>query len=249
VSAGYLRDVGGARAEAPAEAVSLRVGRVAAPLREQVLDVLRRAIVDLRLQPGHRLIERELVEQIGVSRTTVREALRQLSAEGLVETIPQKGAVVAAPSAQEAAELYEVRAALEALACRRFAERASDEQVSRLRDALTEIEHVTDERGDIPALLRAKRRFYDALLEGSGNAAISSILEGLQARVSALRTASLSQPGRPARSAAEIEAIVVAVEARDPDAAAGACTHHVEQAAAAGLKALASAEVRVPELA
>ena len=63
--------------------LSLRVGRVAAPLREQVVDVLRQAILDFRLKPGQRLIERELVEQTGVSRTTIREVLRQLAAEGL----------------------------------------------------------------------------------------------------------------------------------------------------------------------
>ena len=109
--------------------LSLGVQRVAAPLREQVLDLLRQAIVEHRLKPGQRLIERELVEQIGVSRTTIREVLRQLAAEGLVATIPQRGAVVAIPTAEEAAELYEVRAALESLAARRFVEHASDSQV------------------------------------------------------------------------------------------------------------------------
>src|SRR6478735_9922967 len=105
---------------------SLRVGRVAAPLREQVLDVLRQAILDFRLKPGQRLIERELIEQTGVSRTTIREVLRQLAAEGLVTTIPQKGTVVASPSVERAAELYEVRAVLEGMAARQFAERATD---------------------------------------------------------------------------------------------------------------------------
>ena len=85
--------------------MSLRVGRVAAPLREQVLDVLRRAIVEQQLPPGHRLIERELIEQTGVSRTTIREVLRELAAEGLVTTVPQKGAIVAVPTAAEACEL------------------------------------------------------------------------------------------------------------------------------------------------
>ncbi|MGB7156488.1 MAG: GntR family transcriptional regulator, partial [Tepidisphaeraceae bacterium] len=104
---------------------SLRVGRVAAPLREQVVDVLREAILDFRLKPGQRLIERELIEQIGVSRTTIREVLRQLAAEGLVTTIPQKGAVVVVPSPEEAAELYDVRLVLEAAAVERFVKNAS----------------------------------------------------------------------------------------------------------------------------
>jgi DNA-binding GntR family transcriptional regulator len=228
------------------DGLSLRVGRVAAPLREQVLSVLRQAIVEMRLEPGHRLIERELVEQTGVSRTTIREVLRQLDAEGLVATIPQKGAVVASPSPQEAAELYEVRAVLEALAARKFVERASDADVGALRDAFAEIEEVTHEGGDIRAMLRAKSRFYDVLLSGSGNGAIRSILGLLQARVSLLRTTSLSQPRRPAQAVAEIRAIVEAIEARDAEAAARACTLHVEHAARAGLGALEDAESRVP---
>src|SRR5690242_3051163 len=98
----------------------IRIGRVAAPLREQVLEALRNAILNFDLKPGERLVERELIERIGVSRTTIREVLRELTAEGLVMVIPQKGAVVYAPSAEEAKDLYAVRAALEALAVRRF---------------------------------------------------------------------------------------------------------------------------------
>jgi DNA-binding GntR family transcriptional regulator len=221
------------------EPLSLRVGRVAAPLREQVLDVLRRAIVDQRLPPGHRLIERELIEQTGVSRTTVREVLRELAAEGLVRTIPQKGAIVAVPSAEEAADLYEVRAVLEALAARRFVERASGQDVEELRAALAELERVTVGGAETRAMLNAKDRFYDVLLRGSGNRAVHEILSGLKARVGLLRTSSLSQPGRAERSLEELRAIVEAVEARDAEASARACAHHVEQAAKAGLRGLA----------
>jgi DNA-binding GntR family transcriptional regulator len=232
-------------AAAPVDELSLRVGRVAAPLREQVLEVLRSAIVEQRLPPGHRLIERELVEQIGVSRTTVREVLRELAAEGLVTTIPQKGAIVAVPTRDEATELYEVRAVLEGLAARRFVEHASDSQVAALRAAFSDLEQVTRDGDDSRALLSAKDRFYDVLLKGSGNRAIYSILAGLHARVSVLRTTSMSQPGRPERSVEEIRAIVEAVEARDAEAAARACAHHVEQAAEAGLGALPADAPRI----
>jgi DNA-binding GntR family transcriptional regulator len=222
--------------------VSMRVGRVAAPLREQVIDVLRQAILDFRLKPGQRLIERELIEQIGVSRTTIREVLRQLAAEGLVTTIPQKGAIVVVPSEDEAAELYEVRAALEELAVRRFVEHASDSQVAALRAALDDVARVTKSGGDIVEMLRAKDAFYEVLLKGSGNRAIHEILAGLQARVRMLRATSLSQPGRPERAVAEIRAIVEAIEARDADAAAAACAAHVNHAASTGLEALAEAD-------
>jgi DNA-binding GntR family transcriptional regulator len=212
--------------------------RVAAPLREQVLELLRNDIVEQRLRPGHRLIERELIEQIGVSRTTVREVLRQLAAEGLVTTIPQKGAIVASPTRVDAEDLYEVRAALEALAARRFAQRASAEQVVALRRSFTEFEHLVEAGADIAALLRGKNAFYDVLLEGSRNAPIHSILGGLRARVAMLRTTSLSEPGRPAQALAEIRAIVEAIEAREAERAATAAARHVEQAARTALAAL-----------
>ena len=87
--------------------------------------------MEARLRPGQRLVERELTERIGVSRTTVREAIGELAAYGLVTTIPHKGAIVSVPSLQEAAELYDVRALLEGADARQFAERASPPRWSR----------------------------------------------------------------------------------------------------------------------
>src|ERR1700710_663202 len=112
------------------------MGRIAAPLREQVIAALRQAILDFQLQPGQRLVERELIEQLGVSRTTIREALRELTSEGLVTVVPPKGAGGATPTLDDAIDLYEVRAALESLVVQRFVERASDAQVDRLEAAV-----------------------------------------------------------------------------------------------------------------
>jgi DNA-binding GntR family transcriptional regulator len=207
-----------------------RVPRVAAPLREQVLAVLQEEILELRLRPGQRLIERELVERLGVSRTTGREVLRQLAAEGLVTTIPQKGAIVAVPSPEDAAEVYEVRAVLEGLAARRFAERAGPDEVRELRAAFTAMEEAYHTSTEPRSLLRAKTRFYDTLLEGAGNATARILLEGLQARVAVLRAATLASPGRSERSLAELLAIVEAIEAGDAAAAEAASVHHVERA-------------------
>ncbi|GGP07546.1 GntR family transcriptional regulator [Nonomuraea glycinis] len=225
----------------PAGALSgIRVGRVAAPLREQVLDGLRRAILDFDLKPGARLVERELMEQIGVSRTTIREVLRELAAEGLVVVIPQKGAVVHAPSPVEAQDLYAVRAALESLAVRRFIERASAADVDALRATVDEMEAVALGEGDIPALLRAKDRFYDVLLEGAASPTIQDILGGVQARVRLLRATSLSQPGRPVRVISEMRALVAAIAARDAGEATRLCVAHLDNASSTGLKALAA---------
>ncbi|MGH3003467.1 MAG: GntR family transcriptional regulator, partial [Gaiellaceae bacterium] len=149
-----------AAAEQPQYDLTSRVERVAAPLREQVLDLLRREIVELRFQPGQRLVERELIERLGVSRTTIREALRELAAEGLVTSIPQKGSIVAVPSSKEAAEVYEVRALLEGAAARQFTERATEVHLASLRGAFAAVELAA--RADDPkALLTAKDQFYE----------------------------------------------------------------------------------------
>src|ERR1700759_4724253 len=113
--------------------------RVAAPLREQATDRVRAAILDLRLRPGQRLIERELVENLGVSRATIREVIRQLATEGLVTVVPQRGAEVTALLDSDSSDIYEMRAALEALAVRRFVQRASDRDVGELRRAVDAI--------------------------------------------------------------------------------------------------------------
>jgi DNA-binding GntR family transcriptional regulator len=214
------------------------IGRVAAPLREQVVVLIRQAILDFRLKPGQRLVERELIEQLGVSRTTVREVLRQLTTEGLVTVIPQKGAIVTAPSAEEAADLYEMRAALEALAVRRFVERATPEDIARLRATFTAMEQVLADDGDIHAHLGAKDEFYAVLL-GSSSPSIEQVLGGLQARVRFLRATSLSAPGRRAEAVAEIREVLEAIEAGDADRAADACVRHVRRAASVGLSRLA----------
>lgn len=206
--------------------------RVAAPLREQVTDRVRSAILDLRLKPGERLIERELTENLGVSRATVREVIRQLAAEGLVTVVPQRGAEVTSLSASDAADIYEMRASLEALAVRRFVERAGDEQVRALRSAVDALAAGADTAaGEVHDHLGAKDRFYEVLMEGSASGPLQQTLAGLQARVRLLRATSLSAPGRPAQAARELRAVVDAIAARDADTAAEACVRHIRHAA------------------
>lgn len=217
-------------------AESLRVERAPAPIRARVLDNLRQAILERKLAPGQRLIERELVELTGVSRTSIREALRELAAEGLVTTIPNKGTVVAEVTVEEARQLYQVRSALEGLAGRLFVENATNAQRRALANALRAVERAAAKGS--PAMLAAKDKFYDVLFEGGGNEALRSIAGTLHARVNLLRSLSLSVPGRSAESLAELAEIVAAVQAGDADAAAKACSHHVEAAGMAGFSAL-----------
>lgn len=209
--------------------------RIAAPLREQITDALRRAILEFRLAPEQRLVERELMEVSGVSRATIREVLRSLEGEGLVRIVPQRGAVVDVPGPAEAAELYEVRATLEGLAARRFVAHASPADHAALATAHQAFADVARDRPDeILDLLRAKDDFYAALLDGAGSSAIRTLLGQLQARVRLLRARSLSRPGRPAESAAELGALVAALAAGDTAAAVAVCERHIDNAAASG---------------
>lgn len=200
---------------------------VVAPVREQVARNLRRAILEQRFKPGDRLVERELCELTSASRTSVREALRQLESEGLVKS-SARGAAVASVDRTEARDLYEARCALEGLAGALCAERADREDLRGLREALAGLRAAGK---DSRLLLQAKDRFYAALLAGADNEVISSMLASIHARVGILRAESLARPGRPAEAVRELSLIVRAVAHRDPAAAEEACRNHVRSAA------------------
>jgi len=198
------------------------IRKLAAPLREQVLDGLRQAIISGRLAPGRRLTERELIEMVGVSRTVVREALRQLESEGLIENIPNKGPVVRELTPDEARDLYAIRSALEGLAARLFVEHADDAKVKQLARALDGVVAAYD-GGDAQQVLETKNRFYDALFEGAANHTLSAMLVTLHARIWRWRAMGLTHPDRsPDRSRESIrnlKAVLAAIRKREPDAA------------------------------
>jgi DNA-binding GntR family transcriptional regulator len=212
---------------------SLSIERLA-PVRDQVADRLREAIVGLEMKPGQLLVERELCEATTASRASVREALRRLESEGLVVSERGKGTRVAVVSAEEAVHIYEVRAVLEGLAGRLFAERATDEQLAELERAVTEIERVVD---DPPKMLLGKVRFYEALFAGTSNPELREMLDRIHRRVTLMRASSLSVPGRPAQSVREMRKILEAAMRRDGDATAELCAAHVRAASAAGVQA------------
>lgn len=218
-------------------AKSLRVKREAAPIRKQTANNLRAAILEGRFKPGERLNEKELCELTGVSRTSVREALRQLEAESLVTTLPNKGPVVTEVTWEEAKDIYEVREQLEGLAARLFAEKADEGDMMALSTELVRLEQALQTE-DIGQYLKAKNQFYEVLLQGCGNNTVYSVLQSLLARVNFLRGTSLSTPHRRSKSLAEIKEIVDAIRRREPQQAYEACTKHVRNAAASALPVL-----------
>jgi DNA-binding GntR family transcriptional regulator len=134
------------------------------PLRERVLDALREAIISAELKPGDPLIELELSNQLGVSRAPLREAIQILSREGLVETMPYRGAIVRNLTRRDIEELYSLRSVLESFAVQRIIERSDPAHVARLR-AIFETMLAAAKDGDLKAVNNIDREFHDTLIE------------------------------------------------------------------------------------
>lgn len=217
-----------------------RVRHVAAPLRSQVLEALRQDILAAEFSPGERLVEARLCARYEVSRTVVREVLRQLESEGLVTTVPNRGPVITELTAFDAKALFEVRGALEGLAGALFAKRATAEQRRRMGELVQRFSRDYP-TADLAERLAMKDEFYDILIAGAVNPVIDSTLRGIHARVQMLRGLSMQAHGRGPETVRELTAIHNAAAVRgDADAARAACELHVHNAAATALRELAA---------
>lgn len=188
---------------------------------------LRAAITGGVVAPGHRLQEERLAEEYGVSRIPVREALRQLAAEGFVEIRPNRGAVVAELTAREAQGLLDVREALEALVARQAAENRTSAQLSRLRQLLDEANQVLAE-GRVRDLVGLNSRFHALLAEAGGNPVAVDLVSQLQSKIDWVYAANVSTAA--ADSWADHAAIVDAVADQDPARAEALLHDHLQRA-------------------
>ena len=216
---------------------ALKVDREIRTLRALALEKLRDAIVGFQFKPGDRLVERSLVEQLGVSRTVVREVLRHLEAEGLVESVPNQGPIVARLTESAAQQIYELRSILEAAAARACAESGSEEDFAKLAAALDTIRagYVAH---DIKQILDATTHFYEVMFLSGGKTIAWGIVQTLNARITHLRAMTISSIGRNVRGPGEMEKILVALRARDADRAEQACLTHVREAGSIALRIL-----------
>lgn len=207
---------------------------------------LRHAILDGRLSSGERLVERHLCEALQVSRGSLREALRSLHAEGLVDLVPHRGPVVARITAEQAREIYSIRGALEGLAARTMAERPNLRALEQMAAALETMRAIERGDGDPATLIPVKTEFYRALFDGAGNVMLGRMMDNLLARISVLRKTSFSRPDRLSESIREIEDIVEAIRAGDPERAERVSRLHVERASAAALPLLPDPQRAAP---
>jgi DNA-binding GntR family transcriptional regulator len=201
-------------------------------VQQQAVEKLRTAILAGVFKPGDRLIEADLCARLGVSRPSVREALRSLEAEGLVVMLPNRGPHIPVLTWDQAEAIYQVRALLEGEAAALCAKRGRREHFDGMRAALATFEKaVRDDDG--AGRLSATADFYRIMQQGAGNSVIDDLLRRLLARVNFLRAQSMSRPGRAKFSLREMRAMYRAMVKGDSKAARKAAEIHVKNASAA----------------
>ncbi len=208
---------------------SLTIERVTSTLIDQVVTRLRAALVEGLFRPGERMVERDVCERLDVSRPLLREALRQLEAEGLVELVPHRGPVVKRLSAQEATELYDLMAVVEGECARYCARRATAEDLAALRTHTLALIEALQAR-DTARIVPCKKRYYEALLTACHSQPIAAYLRQISARLSQFWSSSVRVSGRVEEGSAELIAILEAIERRDEDAASLAAQTFIRHA-------------------
>lgn len=208
----------------------LRIEFVPQTLREIAIARIRAAIVSGQFPSGHRLVERTLVDQLGVSRSVIREAIRYLEAEGLVEILPRNGPVVATLDWDRARQIYDIRLRLEAAAAADCARLADDAARARLADAMERL-GAAFKSTDPQVLYDATTHFYEEIFTSAGHQIAWEIVHRLNGRISRLRALTLASSDRRVSGQARMQRIAAAILARDPEAAGHAVREHLTEAA------------------
>lgn len=192
------------------------------PLRDQIREQLRKRIIDGRLPPGARLVERELAAELGVSRVPVREAVRMLESEGFVQVVPRRGVVVKQLSRTDVEELFDVRESLEVLATRRAAENSRPADLRRLAQHLKKARRALD-TGKIEQFGDANEAFHDEIIALARNHLLAGMLEPLQGRLHWL----FRQIDNPESLWEEHQRLYGAIASGDPERATTQALSHV----------------------
>ncbi|MDQ2086047.1 GntR family transcriptional regulator [Herbivorax sp. ANBcel31] len=209
------------------------------PLREVIFNTLREAIISGELKPGERLMEVKLAEKMGVSRTPVREAIRKLELEGLVEMFPRKGAHVAKLSVKNIMDVLEVRASLDGLATSLAAERIKDEEIKNLGHILSQFESYA-KKDNLQGTIKKDVEFHDLIYGASGNDKLIQIVCKLREQIHRFRVIYLKDYSSHKALVKEHEDIYEAISKRDRDKAQIYAQRHIKKQEEIITKALKS---------
>ncbi|MEW5932004.1 MAG: GntR family transcriptional regulator [Bacillota bacterium] len=193
---------------------------------DAVYQRLRDGILSGTFQPGERLVERELAQQLRVSHIPIREALKMLARDGLIQYTPFKGAQVINLTPEELQDFYEVRAVLEGFAARLAADRISPDELEELRALMKQAYELANE-GNVPELARINLQFHEAIARSTRNHVLMNFLERIRNQIHFFMLQSLGVSGRPSQTLQEHEAVLGALVDRDGDRAEQAASQHV----------------------
>ena len=202
------------------------------PLRDVVFNTLRQAILRGELKPGERLMEIQLANKLGVSRTPIREAIRKLELEGRVLMIPRKGAEVAEITEKNLRDVLEVRGALEELAVQLACDRIDKEGIRNLKKSAKEFEAVLDS-DDITQIAEADVAFHDVIYIATDNTRLIQLLNNLREQMYRYRVEYLKQKECHPKLLAEHQDIIRAIENGERDKAAKITSQHIDNQVAA----------------
>lgn len=200
-------------------------------LRALVFSEIESAILKGEFSIGDSLVEMKLSDQLGVSRTPVREALRQLELEGLVRTVPNKGAVVVGISEKDIRDIYDIRMRIEGLAARWAAEYITKEELDTLREVV-ELQEFYAAKGDAAQVWQLDSRFHTILYGATRSRPLMQTLSGFHHNIQKARELSFKREGRGRASVKEHRAILDAVAAGDGSAAEALAEEHIKNAKA-----------------
>lgn len=200
------------------------------PLRDVVFNTLRQAILRGELKPGERLMEIQLANKLGVSRTPIREAIRKLELEGLVLMIPRRGAEVAQITEKSLRDVLEVRDALEVLAVELACERITSEDIEKLKEAARTFEEAL-QSGDVTEYAEADVNFHDIIYFATDNQKIIQLLYNFREQMYRYRVEYLKRKEVHPILVAEHKHIIECIEKKDKKAARIAISTHIENQA------------------
>ena len=212
------------------------------PLRDVVFNTLRQAILRGELKPGERLMEVQLANKLGVSRTPVREAIRKLELEGLVLMIPRKGAEVAEITRQDMEDVLEVRTALEELAVKDACDHITDAQLSELKKASNEFKKALLEGKDLVTCADADMHFHDVILSATNNRRLIQMLNNLSEQMYRYRMEYLKDERTHKTLIEEHDAIRRALKKHDKVKAGAAIRVHIDNQKRSILESLTEKE-------
>ena len=197
-------------------------------LHDELVDRLRTLIVEGELRPSTRIHEGDLGKALGVSRTPLREALKVLASEGLIELVPGRGAIVKKLTPKDVAEMLDVLSALETLAARLACRHASHAEIARLRSVHDEMIACYDAGNRLEYYWR-NQAIHTGIAEASGSALLAAMHATIQARLKRIRFIGNDEPPKWAAAVGEHEEMIAALEARDEERLAAVVSRHLEQ--------------------